>query len=86
METHVAQLWWRTLMVVRQTEKMLKKLSHQKVRSYGPDDFRVLCAWCQKEIRAPRSGAPVPAPESHGICVACAVALGMPAEHYQNVA
>jgi hypothetical protein len=69
-----------------QTEKMLKKLSANKIRSYKPDDFRVLCAWCQHEIRAPRAGAPVPAPESHGICVACALSLGMPPEVYQNVA
>ena len=47
----------------------------------NPDHFRVLCAWCQSEIRPARIHLHgTPPPESHGICTPCAVKLGMPAE------
>lgn len=50
-----------------------------------PDHFRVLCAWCSTEIRAARIRLPhMPPPESHGICVPCAVRLGMPLELYER--
>jgi len=50
------------------------------------DYFRVLCAWCNYEIKAPKAFCDTPPPESHGICVACAVNLGMPADYFANVA
>lgn len=52
--------------------------------SFAPEDFRLLCAWCKTELRPGRKGLEAP-PESHGICVPCAVRLGMPAEHYAQL-
>ena len=55
---------------------------------YNLADFRVLCAWCGCEIRAPKNPSLQPAPESHGVCVSCAVKLGMPEDYFtqRNVA
>jgi hypothetical protein len=67
---------------------MLKPAQKAKVEVLGPEHFRVLCAWCSAEIRPARVRVHghAPPPESHGICVPCALQLGMPAELYQNVA
>lgn len=61
---------------------MLKCAEPTETRVLKLEDFRVLCAWCGTEIRKPLSRAVTPPPESHGICVPCAVRLGMPAERY----
>ncbi len=64
---------------------MLKPAPPPTYDGLGPDHFRVLCAWCSTELRAPRIRLPhLPVPESHGICVACAVRLGMPPELYNR--
>lgn len=72
------------------TENMLKLTStpEGKSESWRPEHFRVLCAWCNFELRAPLLRTSKPAPESHGICESCAVNLGMPADYFaqRNVA
>lgn len=72
------------------TEIMLKRnlKTQPKPESWTPEHFRVLCAWCNFELRAPLLRTSRPAPESHGICEACAVNLGMPADYFaqRNVA
>jgi hypothetical protein len=52
-------------------------------KGLAPEDFRILCAWCREEMRSSSStssAASGPAPESHGICIPCALRLGMPPE------
>ncbi len=51
-------------------------------KGFAPEDFRILCAWCREEMRSnsatpPSSGE---VPESHGICIPCALRLGLPPE------
>lgn len=66
--------------LIGHTENMLKTAPGPT--GYAPEDFRLLCAWCREEMRpnqnSPGCGEPVP--ESHGICIPCAVKLGMPLE------
>ena len=42
-----------------------------------PENFRVICAWCKAQIRAPKMGVHE-APESHGVCRQCAIQMGLP--------
>lgn len=46
--------------------------------SYDALDFRLICAWCNQEMRAPRSAEAKEVPESHGVCRDCAVSMGLP--------
>lgn len=55
-----------------------------KTETITADHIRLLCAWCHIEMRAPRIRTAQPAPESHGICVQCAVKLGMPADYFDQ--
>ncbi len=48
------------------------------MKTYTADDFRILCAWCQSEIRAPRRLSLEAPPESHGVCRCCAINMGLP--------
>lgn len=48
--------------------------------SYVAADFRLICAWCNIEMRAPQSPESHDVPESHGVCRCCAVQMGLP-EH-----
>jgi hypothetical protein len=50
------------------------------MQSYAKEDFRIICAWCSMEIRAPRRQLQEKAPESHGVCRSCAIGLGAPPE------
>ena len=50
------------------------------MQSYAKEDFRVICAWCTAEIRAPQRQLLEKAPESHGVCRSCAIGLGAPPE------
>lgn len=53
--------------------------------SYRYEEFRVICAWCQGLIRAPRmSTAGREVPESHGVCKSCAVQMGAPPELFSQ--
>jgi len=46
------------------------------MQSFAKEDFRIICAWCTIEIRAPRRQLLEKAPESHGVCRSCAIGLG----------
>ena len=46
--------------------------------SYSASDFRMICAWCDTEIRGPEKETQDEVPESHGVCRCCAVKMGMP--------
>lgn len=50
------------------------------MQSFAKEDFRVICAWCTSEISAPRRLTLEKAPESHGVCRACAIGMGAPPE------
>lgn len=50
------------------------------MQSYALEEFRIVCAWCQSEIRAPRRQSHEQAPESHGVCRPCAIGMGAPPE------
>jgi hypothetical protein len=50
------------------------------LQQFAREQFRIICAWCQAEMRAPQAHNTEKAPESHGICKSCALQLGMPAE------
>ena len=43
----------------------------------GSERLRVVCAWCRRVIREPAPGAAAAAHDSHGMCLACARALGV---------
>lgn len=53
-------------------------LEAAEVPTLTVEDFRLVCAWCDTEMRAPRRRSENP-PESHGLCVDCAVRMGAPA-------
>lgn len=74
-------------MVIGHTENMLKTAPGPS-KGFAPEDFRILCAWCREEMRpnSPSSAVSGPVPESHGICVPCALRLGLPPERLQQVA
>jgi hypothetical protein len=46
--------------------------------SYVASDFRLICAWCNTEMKAPQSEQADEVPESHGVCRSCAVQMGLP--------
>ncbi len=46
--------------------------------NYVTGDFRLICAWCNTEMRAPQTQEHDEVPESHGICRCCATQLGLP--------
>ena len=47
--------------------------------NYVTGDLRLLCAWCNTEMRAPECEPKEDeVPESHGICRSCAIQLGLP--------
>lgn len=50
------------------------------MQSYAKEEFRIICAWCNTEIRAPRLVGLEKAPESHGVCRSCAIGMGAPPE------
>lgn len=50
-----------------------------QTQTYIADQFRIICAWCTSEIRAPRTFTHEAPPESHGVCRACAINMGLPA-------
>ena len=70
--------------LVVHTENMLKVSTATKPEAWSLEHFRVLCAWCNVELRAPLKRTRKPAPESHGICVQCAVKMGMPADYFEH--
>ncbi len=70
--------------VLRETLTLVMHNKGMKNLCWTPDHFRVLCAWCNFELRAPLLPASQGAPESHGICVPCALKLGMPVEALQH--
>ena len=82
----LAQLRYEKLSLVRHTENMLKISTTPKTETWTLEHFRVLCAWCNVELRAPlKVASPCqPAPESHGICVQCALKMGMPADYFEQ--
>jgi hypothetical protein len=54
------------------------------MQSFAKEDFRIICAWCNSEIRAPREASlEGDAPESHGVCRPCAINMGMPPELFE---
>ena len=42
----------------------------------GAERLRVVCAWCRRVMREPTAGTADDARDSHGMCLACARALG----------
>jgi len=48
--------------------------------SYVAADFRLICAWCNTEMKAPQSQQEQAdeVPESHGVCRSCAIQMGLP--------
>ena len=49
--------------------------------NYVAGDFRMICAWCNTEMKAPQSEQEQQkdeVPESHGVCRSCAVEMGLP--------
>ena len=50
--------------------------------NYVAGDFRLICAWCNTEMKAPQSQESEQAevPESHGVCRSCAIQMGLPEE------
>ena len=53
------------------------------MQSFAKEDFRIICAWCNSEIRAPRQVSLEQAPESHGVCRSCAIDMGAPPELFE---
>lgn len=50
------------------------------MKNWTAADFRLICAWCNTEIRGPERITDEEVPESHGVCHCCAVSMGMPEE------
>lgn len=48
--------------------------------NYVAANFRMICAWCNTEMKAPEAKPEEhqDVPESHGVCRSCAVQMGLP--------